>query len=151
MTRGRKPTPTHLKVVRGNPSKRPLNKSEPKPEGDLFKAPNDLPQPARRFWTSAIADAPAGLLKRLDGRVLFAWAVAAWQHSNAAREIHKDGPVLKGPQGGVYQNPYLSIANRQAMIMLRAAAEMGFTPSSRTRISIGEGGGPPIDGDFDEF
>jgi hypothetical protein len=29
--RGRKPVPTHLKIIRGNPGKQAINKSEPKP------------------------------------------------------------------------------------------------------------------------
>ena len=31
--RGKKPKPTHLKLITGNPGKRPLNEAEPKPEG----------------------------------------------------------------------------------------------------------------------
>jgi phage terminase small subunit len=34
------------------------------------------------------------------------------------------------------QSPYISIANRQAEIMMRIASEFGFTPASRSRISI---------------
>jgi phage terminase small subunit len=33
------------------------------------------------------------------------------------------------------QSPYVSIANRQAEIMMRIASEFGFTPASRSRIS----------------
>jgi phage terminase small subunit len=33
------------------------------------------------------------------------------------------------------QSPYLTIANRQAEIMLRVASEFGFTPASRSRIA----------------
>jgi phage terminase small subunit len=33
------------------------------------------------------------------------------------------------------QSPYISIANRQAEIMMRVASEFGFTPASRSRIS----------------
>jgi phage terminase small subunit len=32
-------------------------------------------------------------------------------------------------------SPYVSIANRQAEIMMRIASEFGFTPASRSRIS----------------
>jgi len=32
---GRKPKPTALKIIEGNPGKRPLNKNEPKP--DIFE------------------------------------------------------------------------------------------------------------------
>jgi phage terminase small subunit len=39
-------------------------------------------------------------------------------------------PVQKIP----IQNPYLPIVNRQMLLMLRAASELGFTPCSRARI-----------------
>jgi len=37
--RGPKPTPTHLKLVTGNPGKRRLNQAEPKPEALTGKRP----------------------------------------------------------------------------------------------------------------
>ena len=40
--RGRKPKPTALKVLEGNPGKRPLNLYEPTPEGDLPECPEWL-------------------------------------------------------------------------------------------------------------
>ena len=38
-------------------------------------------------------------------------------------------------RGYPIQSPYVAIANRQAELMLRIAAEFGFTPASRGRIS----------------
>jgi phage terminase small subunit len=38
-------------------------------------------------------------------------------------------------RGYPIQSPYVSIANRQAEIMMRIASEFGFTPASRSRIS----------------
>ncbi|MEA2822497.1 MAG: hypothetical protein QOJ86_4501, partial [Bradyrhizobium sp.] len=46
----------------------------------------------------------------------------------------------KSPTGYPMQSPYISIANRQAEIMMRIASEFGFTPASRSRIST-----PPAD------
>jgi phage terminase small subunit len=34
------------------------------------------------------------------------------------------------------QSPYLAIAYKQAQIMTKAAVEMGFTPASRSRITL---------------
>jgi phage terminase small subunit len=34
------------------------------------------------------------------------------------------------------QSPYISIVNRQAEIMMRLASELGFTPASRSRITV---------------
>ena len=33
-------------------------------------------------------------------------------------------------------SPYLAIVNKQAQLMSRAAAEMGFTPASRSRVAL---------------
>jgi P27 family predicted phage terminase small subunit len=49
--------------------------------------------------------------------------------------IQKYGTMIKSPSGYPTQSPYVAIANRQAEIMMRIAAEFGFTPASRSRIS----------------
>ena len=41
------------------------------------------------------------------------------------------------------QTPYVAVANKQVDIMVRIAAELGMTPSSRTRIRVGDK--PPED------
>ena len=40
--KGRKPTPTHLKLVKGNPGKRKLPINEPKPARDFPDVPHHL-------------------------------------------------------------------------------------------------------------
>lgn len=135
MARGRKPKPTHLRLLEGNAGKRAINKAEPKPSGALVEPPGDLPSAALPFWTQAIADAPAGLLKRLDLRVLVVWSIAAWLHSDAAKQVATSSTVVQTKDGNIIQHPSLAILNKQAHIMMKAAAEMGFTPSSRSRVS----------------
>lgn len=147
--RGRKPTPTHLKLLEGNAGKRAINHKEPKPQGDLFEPPGDLPAAALPFWTQAIAAAPRGLLKDLDLRVLAVWSIAAWLHSEAAKQVATSATIIQSKSGEIMQHPSLAILNKQAIIMLRAAAEMGFTPSSRSRVSSGAGDGD--ENPFDEF
>ncbi len=46
------------------------------------------------------------------------------------------------------QSPYVALANKQAEIMVRIAAEFGMTPSSRSRIRTGE---RPPDDPFQAF
>ena len=47
------------------------------------------------------------------------------------------GLLINAPNTGVpMQSPYLAIANKQAQIMTKAAIEMGFTPASRSRITL---------------
>lgn len=138
--RGAKPKPTHLKLLAGNPGKRPLNKNEPKPLGNLQEAPDWLTEDQKAGWDYAIMNAPAGLMKRLDRSALTAFVVAEDLHRQASVAVGKFGLITKSPsKGEPMQNPYLPIINRQAQIMLKAAAELGFTPSSRSRVSVEPG------------
>lgn len=134
--RGRKPTPTHLKLLEGNPGKRAINKSEPKPTGNLFEAPGWLTDSQKDGWAYAIANAPAGLMKRLDRAMLTMWVVAEDLHRDAAIKVAKSGSVVRTKYGQETQSPYLSILNRQAVVMVKLASEMGFSPASRTRIQM---------------
>lgn len=138
--KGRKPKPTHLKLVAGNPGKRPINKNEPKPVGDLFDAPEWLTESQREGWAYAIANSPRGLLKKLDRSALTVWVVAEDLHRQATIAVGKFGLITKSKdKGEPMQNPYLPIINRQAQIMLKAASEIGFSPSSRSRVQIEPG------------
>ncbi len=137
MKRGAKPTPTYLRVITGNPGKRPLNQDEPQPVGDLNETPAWLTESQRAGWAYAIEHAPRGLLKHLDRSVLVVWVVAEDCHRQAAQEVSRLGMLVKAPNTGVpMQSPFMAIMNKQAHIMLNAAAQMGFTPSSRSQISV---------------
>ena len=110
--RGRKPVPTHLKVLRGNPGKRRLNDKEPKPSGDLTDPPEWMSESQKQGWIYAIENAPDGLLKKLDRSVLVAWVVAEDLHRQASMMIEKFGMLTKAPNTGQpMQSPYLPIVN----------------------------------------
>ena len=134
--RGRKPKPTALKAITGTLEKSRLNKREPKPVGDLFEPPEHLDDASRDVWSYAIANAPHGLLKRLDASVLEAWVYAYVLHRQAAQRVQTEGLTLQAPSGYLMPHPAISIANRAAQLMLKAAVELGFTPSARSRVSI---------------
>lgn len=134
--RGRRPKPTRLKVLTGNPGKRPLNADEPKPEAAIPDAPAELSPAARAEWDRLAAELGAlGMLTRLDRAALAAYCGAYALWAEATEAIQKYGAMIKSPQGFPIQSPYLAIANRQAEIMMRIASEFGFTPASRSRIS----------------
>ena len=53
--------------------------------------------------------------------------------------VEKYGMLTKAPNTGLpIQSPYLPVVNKQALIMLRAAEQLGFTPGSRSRVQIAE-------------
>src|ERR1043165_3323152 len=143
--RGRRPTPTRLKVLTGNPGKRPLNPDEPHPEVCVPECPPELGPVARQEWHRLVDELVAlGLLTNLDRAALAAYCGAYALWADATVQIEKYGAMIKSPTGFPIQSPYLAIANRQAEIMMRIASEFGFTPASRSRISAPALTGPDL-------
>lgn len=137
MAKGRPPKPTFLKLLDGNPGKRPLNTNEPKPVGNLLDPPACLSQSQRTLWIETISEAPAGLLKLLDGKLFLTWVIAADMYHRAVDELNANPALLSRTRNGEFtQNPYISLINKQALMMHRAGELMGFSPSSRTRIAV---------------
>jgi P27 family predicted phage terminase small subunit len=135
--RGRRPKPTRLKVLTGNPGKRPLNANEPMPDIVTPDCPIELGPVARREWDRLVTElAPLRILTNLDVAALASYcgAFALWVEATEA--IGKYGAMVKSPSGYPIQSPYISIANRQVELMMRIASEFGFTPASRSRISM---------------
>ena len=134
--RGRRPKPTRLKLLTGNPGKRPLNANEPRPEAATPDCPVELGPVARQEWERMVGElAPLRMLTHLDRAALAAYCGAYALWAEATEAIHKYGAMVKSPSGYPVQSPYVSIANRQAEIMMRIASEFGLTPASRSRIS----------------
>jgi P27 family predicted phage terminase small subunit len=134
---GRKPLPTVVKQTKGTLRQHRVNRHEPKPEGDLIEPPEYMSEGAKAAWRYALESAPPGLLKKLDMSILEVWAQAADLYRKAQAGLAKTGLLVKAPNTGVpMQSPYLAIANKQAQIMAKAATEMGFTPASRSRVTL---------------
>jgi P27 family predicted phage terminase small subunit len=125
-------------VLDGNAGKRGINADEPQPVGELTEhaPPAWLSDAQKEGWRFAMRHAPPGMLKRLDQSILTVWVVAEAVHRDASEWVTKKGSMVMGKSGVPYQNPYLAIMNKQAAIMMKSAAEMGFTPSSRSRVKV---------------
>ena len=69
-TRGRKPTPIELKLLHGNPGKRPLKVNAQVTQQEEAALTDDPPamllEEAQPYWDYAILHAPRNLLKKLD-------------------------------------------------------------------------------------
>jgi P27 family predicted phage terminase small subunit len=137
--RGRKPKPTALKDLHG--SEEPRNPLEPIPEGALTEVPasscpDHFNADQRDAWEFAVRHSPPGMLKRIDAPALEAWVTALCLHRRALAQVNRTGMLVRnGTQ--MIPNPYIGIVNKQALVMLKAAAELGFTPVSRPRILAG--------------
>ena len=138
--RGRKPLPSSVVRLRGNPGKRQPNDAEPRPAAALPTCPAYLGEEARKEWKRLSRELAAlGLLTRIDRGMLAAYCQAHALWVEAVRSLERYGTMVKSPNGHPMQSPYVAVANRQVEIMGRIAAEFGMTPSARTRIRVGDG------------
>lgn len=158
---GRKPKPTHLKLIEGNPGKRPLNKKEPKPKAGAPLAPKWLSAPAREEWDRLVpelekTDPP--LIAKVDlgafASYCESWAIfiAASQDIKARGfliEVEKQrfsrAGELLAEWTELVPNASVRIQRDAADKIRQFAAEFGLTPSARTRL-----GSKDDDGDGDE-
>jgi P27 family predicted phage terminase small subunit len=136
--RGRKPTPTVLRMIRGNPGKRPINLNEPKPDGLSVQVPDELTDPvAIEEWNRTIVPAiEIGQIAASDRAFAIAhcelWATWRSQIADASRHPHV---VAAGKNKYPTPNPARTMANKTLQLLAKVDAEIGFTPSSRSRVT----------------
>lgn len=129
--KGRKPTPTALKVLAGNPGKRPLNKNEPKHAPRAPGCPTWLPAEAKAEWRRVVPQLDrVGTLALVDRAALTAYAQQWMMLFRAERDIQVRGLILEDGK----RNPNILTAKDAATQIRLFAAEFGLTPSSRSRM-----------------
>jgi P27 family predicted phage terminase small subunit len=140
--RGRKPKPTLLKVLDGNPGKRPLNDREPQPPQGVPDRPVWLDAEAQAEWDRVTGELEMmGLLSLADRAALAAYCTAWSRWVEAEAMVKKFGTIVKSPEKGFpMKSPYLTIADQALETMRKLMVEFGLTPSSRSRIRVPPGG-----------
>ena len=139
---GRKPIPTKLKLLKGNPGKQKLNKREPQPKLGIPAKPKWLLPAAAKEWDLVVPTLEQlGLLAVVDGPCLAGYCQSYARYIEAQQFLDKYGSsydVLDklGALSHVGQYPQVTIAKNEAHAMRMFASEFGFTPASRSRIEI---------------
>lgn len=103
-------------------------------------APVWMSDQQRAIWDYAVAEAPAGVLTSMDWSVFTVYVVAASAHQDASLMCAERGTVLTTAQGNEIQAPWVGMLNRQALILIRVCSELGFTPASRSKVSVMDDG-----------
>lgn len=132
---GRKPKPTALKLLEGNPGKRELNQFEPKPTDGLPICPEWLMEDAKEEWyrLAAVMN-KMGILSEVD-QSAFAVYCQTWARWKEAQEhIDREGSTFETDSGQIKRNPWVAIANEWQAKLMSVCGEFGLTPSSRSRI-----------------
>lgn len=145
-TRGRKPTPTAIKELEGNPGKRPLNKSEPKPTKKAPPCPKWLEPEAKKEWRRlAKKMEQLGVLTEVDMAAFAGYCQAYARWKEAEEFITQHGSILRTKSGYVQPVPQVSIAQTYLKIMNRFAEQFGLTPAARSRIIAEDSTSGPSD------
>lgn len=141
------PVPFPLKVLRGNPGKRPM-KPEPQPT-----IPEKCPEPpphiigyaADLWWETAPELYAMGMLTRIDVPALACYCASYGQWRQTAEALAKmevndpimHAQIIRTKYGDAVQNPLVSIMRKHAADMVRYAGEFGLTALARSRIAGG--------------
>ncbi len=125
---GRKPLPTHLKLVKGTARPHRINHEEPRPPVEVPPAPAHLDARARaRFTEMAELLVRHGVMTELDASALARYAVIWCRWIDMEAEVKRRGPIVKTEGGNVIQNPYLSVANRCLLQLGQLESEFGLS------------------------
>ncbi len=143
--RGRKPKPTALKKLQGNPGGRRLNESEPQFSEGIV-CPEWLTAEAKAEWARMVSELDAsGMLQSVDAASLAGYCQSFARWRSAEQLIDREGQTLtetihnrSGLAVGqrVRRHPATIIAKDEKAAMQKFAALFGFDPSSRSRIFV---------------
>ena len=138
MKPGPAPKPTTLKILAGNPGKRPINPAEPAIPAPSSRpyAPRHLGKEGKKEWGRLVPFLiDAGLYTEADRAALALYCQAWGRWIEAERKLEETGgPVLVGKDGGLYQNPWIHVANKAQEQIRRMIAEFGLSPAQRSRV-----------------
>ncbi len=144
--RGPAPTPTNLRVLRGNPGQRALPQNEPKPRPVAPARPTWLDPEAKREWKRIAPELERlGLLTALDGAALTAYCETWATFVRARRELrayvraNKTIMLEYVNQAGaanLMPHPAIKVAREAAAQLKVFAAQFGLTPAARTGIEV---------------
>jgi hypothetical protein len=100
--------PRELRDLHGNPRQHAVPTDVPEGEGVLCEAPEWMDEEQR----------------------------LQWDYSRAVAQVRANPQVVRTKEGNAIQNAYIGIVNRQAAMMMRAGAEMGFSPAARMSLGL---------------
>ncbi|WP_435931429.1 phage terminase small subunit P27 family [Moraxella bovoculi] len=147
--KGRKPKPTAIKELTGNPGKRALNKNEPKfAKITEIEPPSWLTDTAVTMWHTIMPELlSTGVLTVADVHNVEAFCMSYARWREAEKMVESHGVVVVDDSGKLNKNPALTVINETKTQMMKFGALLGLDPSSRTRLT-GAANSEPIANPF---
>lgn len=172
MSRGPKPLPANVHLLRGNPSKKPLADLVDglQVEVEIPGCPPHLLPEARKEWKRITPELERyGLISKLDRAALAlycqAWARWVWAERQMARAqalaeqlqaeadakglpyTGGDGLTVPTPNGHMTYSPHWVIANKAMEQVHKYLASFGLDPATRGRVNPSNNRQMPLFGD----
>lgn len=146
MKRGRKPKPTALKVIEGNPGRRELNPLEP--EVTRLPVMPDavaMDETAAREWVRILEVMPVGVYTAADESVLTEYCAAWSMLVGALSDVQLHGRLISIPiqtrTGEVIghelkENPALKTWRAAHIALMHTTDRLGLSPGQRSRLQV---------------
>jgi len=140
MERGRPKKPTELKILEGNPGKRPIDINEVKPEKGIPTCPKWLHKYAKQEWNELAEKLKKlGLLTEID-KAAFAGYCQSYARWRESEEFLETVEMVKETESGyLQQSPYVSISHKNLQLMGTYLSKFGLSPSDRAGLVIDKG------------
>ncbi|HEX7119405.1 MAG TPA: phage terminase small subunit P27 family [Longimicrobiales bacterium] len=124
-----------MKRLAGNPGKRKLPKTGPKPAQTTPEMPTWMRGEARKEWKRIVPELDAlGLLAKVDLAVLAMYCAAWGRYCEAEKKLKRHGMTMVSPSGYEQKSPFLTIADKALDQVRRLATELGLSPAARNRV-----------------
>ena len=143
--RGPPPKPTTLRLLEGNPSRRPINHAEPKPTAGATppEPPSWLCDEAAVLFRRLAAELHRmGMITDVDVELLSVYAEAWASYRRAVLTLQVEGEYREqyGPNGSrTVAHPATRIRREAAADMRSISGKFGFSPSDRSQLMAGVG------------
>ena len=136
MARPRKPTA--VKRLQGTLQKCRTNPNEPIPNTpiDRFEPPVFFTETQRDLWIFAISQMPSGMLSGLDFGIFSRWCIMYDQFVELTKSVNENGAVMYDENNVPFANPLVNTLNKLAVSLRGIETELGFTPASRSKVSL---------------
>jgi P27 family predicted phage terminase small subunit len=130
--RGRRPKPSKIKELAGNPGRRPLP-DEPQIPASWPQAPKWLSQEAKREWRRLrhILE-PLGYVTQADRAALVGYCNAYARAHACQRHVEQHGPVLANGRA----NPAFKLQGEAETQLRHYMGELGLSPAMRSKIQL---------------
>jgi P27 family predicted phage terminase small subunit len=133
----RRPKPTALEILEGNPSQHAVNRFEPQFDHVIPECPDHLNKEAKKLYQRVAAMLHrAKIMTEADQIILASLCQSHAILAAAHRELNRSKLMVDSKVGGPRVTPLFKIINESTNTVARLCQELGLTPSARSKLRI---------------